>query len=91
MGIRSGTQGVGRARTGDKVWEWVMDQHKGDAIKAGVSLSSVGKLWHPDGTEVSSKQLYTIVDDNSFEVQTWEQQDGQEEIVQPLIRARRVQ
>ena len=82
---------VGHGRGGDKVWEWVMDQHKGDAIKAGVSLSSVGKSWHPDGTEVSRRQLYTIIDDNSFELQTWVQQDGQEEIVEPLLRARRVQ
>ena len=68
-----------------------MDRHKGDAIKAGVSLSSVGKLLHHDGTEVSRKQLLTIVDDNNFESQTWEQQDGQEDIVKPLVRARRVQ
>ena len=78
-------------RGGDLVWEWVMDRHTGFAITAGVTLSSVGKLWNPDGSEVSRKQELTIIDENNFKLQIWEIQDGGEDIAKPSVKARRVQ
>ena len=87
---------AGNGRGGDSSWEWVMDRPEITSSKptltAGVQSGFKGMMLRADGTKVLIKQVLNVIDKDNFLIeQRTQQADGEEEVAQPNIKARRVQ
>jgi len=75
---------------GNARWQWVLDRPEGEAITAGLRGGAVGTMWLADGTKISMKDDVVFIDNDNFEIVRTTQVEGQEEITEKTIRARRV-
>ena len=71
-------------------WEWALDRPEGEAIKEGLKAGAVGTMWLADGTKIFMKQVAWFIDNDNIGIQRTLQTDGDEEISEIAIRARRV-
>ena len=76
---------------GNARWHWALDRPEGEAITGGLRAGAVGTMWLADGTKILMKDAVVFIDNDNFEIVRTTQVEGQEEITEKTIRARRVQ
>ena len=71
-------------------WEYKFPRPTGEAIEAGTKWDFDGTTWLANGTKSVSKQTFTCIDADHFEVRGTQQTEGDEQLSKFGIRARRV-
>ena len=71
-------------------WEFKFPRPTGEAIEAGTKWNFDGTTWLANGTKIVSKQTFTCIDADHFEVRGTQQTEGDEQLSKFGIRARRI-
>lgn len=71
-------------------WVYRFPRPKGDVLEAGTKWDYDGTILLDDGTKIVSKQTFTCIDNDHFEVRGTRQMEGDEQLSKFGVRARRI-
>ena len=71
-------------------WEWTSERPTGKAIESVTKLAFDGTTWLVNGTKIAMKQTMTCIDTDHFEIQGTRQTEGDEQLSEYRIQARRL-
>ena len=71
-------------------WVYRFPRPNGDVLEAGTKWDYDGTILLDDGTKIVSKQTFTCIDNDHFEVRGTRQMEGDEQLSKFGVRARRI-